>query len=70
MARRIVRPVAPPPPSRLPSRRQLRLQTRLDAARRGFERWLGRLKRACRAVAKHQAQISRLERRIHQLEEP
>lgn len=66
--RRIVRPAQPPAPAPTPHRAR-RLQERLERARRGLVRWLARLKRACNAVAKQQAQIARLERQIHKLEE-
>lgn len=65
--RRIVRPV--PPPARTPNpHRAQKLQERLEVARSGLVRWLARLKRACNAVAKQQAQIARLERQIQKLE--
>ena len=66
--RRIVRPTPPPAPAADP-RRVEKLQLRLEVARRGFGRWLSRLKRACRAVEKQQTQIARLEKLIHKLEE-
>ena len=66
--RRIVRSTPPPAPAVNPRRVQ-KLQERLDSARCGFDRWLSRLKRACRAVEKQQAQIARLEKLIHNLEE-
>ena len=66
--RRIVRP-SPPPALAANPRRAQRLQVRLETARHGFARWLARLKRACNAVAKQQAQIARLERQIQRLEE-
>ena len=66
--RRIIRPTAPPAPLANPRRAQ-KLQQRLEAARRGFARWLVRLKRACNAVAKQQSQIARLEKLIRKLEE-
>jgi len=61
MARRIVRPLPPTPARPLPCRHG-KLQSRLEAARRGFQRWLSKLKRACRAVEKQQSQIARLEK--------
>jgi hypothetical protein len=69
MSRRIIRPTPLPAPRVNPRRRQ-QLNDRLETARRGFIRWLTRLKRACRAVEKQQAQIARLERHIQKLEEP
>ena len=66
--RRIVRPSTPPAPA-VDSRRVQMLQERLEMARRGFGRWLARLKRACNAIAKQQTQITRLERQIQKLEE-
>lgn len=66
--RRIVRPPAPPIPA-VDHRRLEKLQVRLEDARRGFARWLSRLKRAFRAVEKQQGQIARLERQIQKLEE-
>lgn len=66
--RRIVRPPAPPTPA-IDPRRMEKLQDRLKSARSGFVRWLSRLKRACRAVEKQQAQITRLERQLQKLEE-
>ena len=67
--RRIIRPVAMPAPSPANSRRLQKLRERLEAARRGFQRWLARLKRAGNAVAKQQAQIARLEKQLRQLEQ-
>ena len=66
--RRIVRAALPPAPAADP-RRVEKLQLRLEVARRGFGRWLARLKRACNAVAKQQSQIARLEKLIHKLED-
>lgn len=67
--RRLLRPVLtnvaePQRISRL-SRQQARL-SRLEQERKGFDRWLTRLKRACRAVEKHQTRIARLERQLAQ----
>lgn len=39
-------------------------QARLEQERQAFDRWLSRLKRACRAVEKQRTRIARLERRI------
>lgn len=64
--RRIVRPNAVP--TVIDPRRVQKLQQRLQIVRRGFERWLARLKRACNAVVKQQTQIARLERQIRKLE--
>ena len=66
--RRIVRPTPLPVLATNPLRTQ-RLQQRLETARRGFQRWMVRLKRACNAVAKQQSQIARLEKLIHKQEE-
>ena len=64
--RRVLRPVlttvADP---QLSSKQQVRL-SRLEQERKGFDRWLARLKRACRAVEKHQGRMARLERQLSQ----
>jgi len=67
--RRIIRPAAVPAPAPLNQRRLQKLRERLEAARRGFQRWLARLKRAGNAVAKQQTQIARLENQMKKLEE-
>jgi hypothetical protein len=64
--RRVLRPVraisADPQRS---AQHQARL-SRLEQERKGFDRWLTRLKRACSAVEKHQGRIARLERQLSQ----
>jgi len=67
--RRIVRPVPDSAPtSVVDPRRIAKLRDRLEIARQALARWLSRMKRACRAVEKHQAQISRIEKQIRRLE--
>lgn len=68
--RRLIRPSPDPTaPPRVDPRRLIKLRERLTIARRGFQRWLARLKRAGNAIAKQQTQIARLERQIKILEE-
>ena len=43
-------------------RHHQRQAARLDQERAGFERWMTRLRRACREVAKRQKRMARLER--------
>ena len=68
--RRIVRPPAPSPipvPT-LTSAKLVRLREALARDRAAFDRWLARLKRACRAVEKHQRRIARHEYCLRQAE--
>jgi len=67
--RRIIRPVHVSVITPADSRRLLKLRAELESARRLFQRWLARLKRAGNAVAKQQARIARLEKQLRLLEE-
>ena len=50
------------------ARRRQRLQADLGRATAALARWQKRLRRAFRAVAKHQEQVTRLNRRLRQLD--
>ena len=61
--RRLLRPALPVDLADIHrDRRRQRQAARLDQERAGFERWMTRLRRACREVAKRQKRIARLER--------
>lgn len=55
-----------------PDGRQVQLierrRAQLEHEREGFERWMSRLRRACREVEKRQKRIARLERTLSRLE--
>lgn len=65
--RRIVRPVAAPPPV---SRRVEKLRTRLEREQRLLAGWMVRLKRSFNGFDKYQRRVTRLEREIRTLETP
>ena len=67
--RQILRPTIAPPATPQLQRQLQKFRHRLTQERSAFERWMARLKRAFRAVEKHQHQASRLQRRITRLEE-
>lgn len=61
--RRLLRPAPPVDDSDVRRERQRQRQAaRLDQERAGLERWMTRLRRACREVAKRQERMARLER--------
>jgi hypothetical protein len=64
--RRVLRPVRTSAADPQRSAQQQARVSRLEQEREGFNRWLSRLKRACRAIEKHQARIVRLERLLSQ----
>ena len=64
--RRVLRPVRTITAEPQRSAQQQARLSRLEQERKGFNRWLTRLKRACRAVEKHQGRIARLERQLSQ----
>jgi hypothetical protein len=67
--RNLIRPVQSPP-ARPHSERQLqKLRARLEAERSALSRWMSRLRRSFHAVETSQRCLSRIERRISQLEE-
>ena len=61
--RRLLRPALPVDDCDIrPDRQHQRQAARLDQERAGFDRWMTRLRRACREVEKRQKRIARLER--------
>lgn len=64
--RRVLRGTAPSPADPRQNRRRERRQTELQRERATLARWLARLRRALRAVERHQSQIVRIEKRISQ----
>lgn len=65
--RRIIRPVAAPPPV---SQRLTRLRTKLAREQRLLAGWLVRMKRSFNGFDKYQRRVTRLEREIGTLEQP
>lgn len=66
--RRLIRPLAPTTVETQNHRQIQKLRGRLDQERTGLARWMRRLKRAFRAVEKHQSRVARLERQITKME--
>jgi hypothetical protein len=62
--RRIIRNA--PPPDRNQTRRLQKLRARLHIEQTALERWWKRLRRAIKAVEKHQRSVKGLERQIVQ----
>jgi truncated hemoglobin YjbI len=61
--RRLLRPAPPVDDTEIRrERRHQRQAARLEQERAGFDRWMTRLRRACREIAKRQKRIARLER--------
>ncbi len=65
--RRIIRPVAAPPPV---SQRLIRLRNKLEREQRLLAGWMVRLKRSFNGFDKYQRRVARLEREIGTLEPP
>lgn len=63
--RRIIRPVAGPPPV---THRVVKLRTRLEREQRLLAGWMVRLKRSFTSFDKYQRRVARLEREIRTLE--
>lgn len=64
--RRVLRPVRTITAEPHRSAQQQARFSRLEQERKGFDRWMSRLRRAFRAVEKHQGRIARLERQLSQ----
>ena len=64
--RRVLRPVRTTVADPQRSAQQQARLSRLEQERKGFNRWLARLKRAFHALEKHQTRIARLERQLTQ----
>jgi len=68
--RRLIRPAPVPAPPSADNQRQVqRLHERLDHERNTLARWQTKLKRAFNTVERCQRSVTRIERRIAQLEE-
>ena len=64
--RRVLRGPVTSPVDPRQARRRERRQAELQRERAALARWLARLRRALRAVERHQSQIVRIEKRISQ----
>ncbi len=65
--RRILRTVEPAVSIDLRvQRRHQQLRTKLEQEQAGLTRWMARLRRAFRAVERHQERVARLERQLNQ----
>ena len=66
--RRVIRTAPPPVSDRRHQQRLVRMREQLATERAALTRWMQKLRRALRAVEKHQVRIGRLERRVSQSE--
>lgn len=64
--RRVLRPAGTSTAEPQRSEQHQARLSRLEQERKGFDRWMSRLRRAFRAVEKHQGRIARLERQLSQ----
>ncbi len=66
--RRVLRSAPLPVSDRRHQQRLVRMREQLATERAALTRWMQKLRRALRAVEKHQVRIGRLERRVSQSE--